>query len=157
MRTLLQISALAVAMMFVVPTSLLASDPLDGTWILDVAASTFDPGPARKSETRIYSADGRTIHMIAQRVSAGGKQTSVEYLGVYDGKDYPVTGDPTVDAIAQVRVDDYTVKATTKRGGKITATSTHVVSKDGRTMTITDTGGSENGVTYENTLVFHKR
>lgn len=51
----------------------------------------------------------------------------------------------------------YTVKATTKKGGKVTTTSTHVASKDDRTMTVIDTGANDNGVTYKNTLVFHKR
>lgn len=49
---------------------LLAGDLLDGTWDLDAAASKFDPGPARKSDMRIYKSDGKTVHMIANVVFA---------------------------------------------------------------------------------------
>ena len=56
-----------------------------------------------------------------------------------------------------MRVDDYISKTTTKRGGKITATSTRVISKDGKTMTITSSGTDENGLAFNDTLVFHKR
>jgi hypothetical protein len=76
---------------------------------------------------------------------------------VYDGKDYPVAGNPNLETIAQERVDDYTAKTTTKRNGKITGTSTRVISKDGNTMTITGTGTNEKGIAYNHVLVFHKR
>ena len=68
-----------------------------------------------------------------------------------------MAGNPKVGTIAQERVDDYTAKTTTKRNGKITATSTRVISKDGKTMTITTAGTDEKGVPFNDTLVFHKR
>jgi hypothetical protein len=68
-----------------------------------------------------------------------------------------VAGNPRVGTIAQERVDAYTAKTTTKRDGKITATSVRVISKDGKTMTITSTGTDEKGVAFNDTLVFHKR
>ena len=68
-----------------------------------------------------------------------------------------MAGNPRVGTIAQERVDAYTAKTTTKRDGKITATSVRVISKDGKTMTITSTGTDEKGVAFNDTLVFHKR
>jgi hypothetical protein len=39
------------------------SDPAIGTWVLNVEKSKFTPGPAPKSQTRIYTqtADGVTL------------------------------------------------------------------------------------------------
>jgi hypothetical protein len=51
MRTILRIGACYLAMIFTLPIVLLAGDLLDGTWDLDIAASKYDPGPARKSDT----------------------------------------------------------------------------------------------------------
>jgi len=107
---------------------------LDGTWELDTAASRYDPGPARKSDTRIYKVDGDSIHMIGKVVIADGKSINIEYSGAYDRKDYPVAGNPKVGTIAQERVDANTAKTSTKRDGKITATSVRVISKDGKTL-----------------------
>lgn len=132
-------------------------DPTNGSWELDVAASKFDPGPAWKKQTRIYKADGKTIKMVATGVNGHGKRIRFEYAGAYDGKDYPVKGNPRVETIAQERIDYYTVKTTTKRDGKITATSTRVISNDGKVMTITSQGTDEKGVTFNNTLVLRKR
>jgi len=154
---LVWIGSFYLAMAFMMPAALLAGDLLDGTWELDTAASKYEPGTPRKSDTCIYKVDGNTIHMTAKVVFADGKSINIEYTGAYDGKDYPVSGNPKVGTIAQVRVDDYIAKTTTKRGGKITATSTRVISKDGKTMTITSTGTDENGVAFNDTLVFHKR
>ena len=95
--------------------------------------------------------------MIATTIDANGKELHIEYAGAYDGKDYPVTGNPRVETIAQERIGLYTVKTKTKRGGKVTATTTRVISQDGKTMTITGTGTDEKGVAYKNTLVLRKR
>lgn len=157
MRTIPLATALAATVMLTSSPALWASDPLDGTWDLDLAASTYNPGPARKSDTRVYRTDGKTIHMTGKATFADGSSDEIEYKGAYDGKDYPVTGNPRVDTIAQVKVDEYTVKTTTKRAGKVTATSTRVLAKDGKTMTVTTRGTTEKGTAFDNTLVFHKR
>jgi hypothetical protein len=157
MRTLLRIGICCLAMTFLLPAALLADDLLSGTWELDTAASKFDPGPARKTDIRIYKVEGSIIHMTGKVVFADGKSINAEYTGAYDGKDYPVAGNPRVGTIAQERLDNYIAKTTTKRGGKITATSTRVISNDGKTMTITSTGTDEKGVVFHDTLVFLKR
>jgi hypothetical protein len=144
-------------MIVMLPAVLLASDLLEGTWELDTAASKYDPGPPRKIDTRIYKVDGDSIHMTGKVVFADGKSINIEYAGAYDDKDYPVAGNPKVGTIAQKRIDAYTAKTTTKRDGKITATSMRVISKDGMTMTITSTGTDEKGVAFNDTLVFHRR
>jgi hypothetical protein len=159
MRALLRNGMFSVAIAFTMMTGLQtnSNDPTDGTWDLDVAASTFDPGPGPKSQIRTYTADGKTIKMVATTINADGKELHIEYAGAYDGKDYSVTGNPRVETIAQERIDFYTVKTKTKRGGKVTATTNRVISQDGKTMTITGSGTDEKGVAYNNTLVLRKR
>lgn len=158
MRSLLRVGTLGVAITFMLVMGLLASsdDPTDGTWLLDVGASKFDPGPGPQSQARIYKADGKTIKMVALTIDAQGKQIHIEYAGAYDGRDYPVTGNPRVETIAQERIDFYTVKTKTKRGGKVTATTTRVISQDGKTMTITGSGTDEKGLAINNALVLRK-
>jgi len=134
-----------------------ASDPMDGTWELDVVASRFNPGPARTRDVRTYRVHGNRISMTGTVVHADGRVENIQFDAWLDGKDYAPTGNPRVEAIAQVRIDTHTIKTTTKRGGKVTATSTRQVSKDGRTMTIETTGTDVNGTVFNNTLVFRKR
>ena len=88
---------------------------------------------------------------------ADGRVEDIQFEAALDGKDYAPTGNPRVEAIAQVRIDAHTIRTTTKREGKVTATSTRQVSKDGKTMTIETTGTDEKGMAFKNTLVFRKR
>ena len=63
----------------------------------------------------------------------------------YDGKDYPVTGNPAADKISMKKVDDVTSESTFKKDGKITATNVRKLSADGKTLTITSTGTMADG------------
>ncbi len=134
-----------------------AEDPADGTWELDVRASKFNPGSSWRRQTQIYKADGRNIKMIATGINGRGRRIRSEYIGAYDGQDYPVTGGGKGETIAQLRIDYYTVKTTTKIGGKITGASARVISKDGTVMTITASGTDGKAVEFKDTLVFRKR
>ena len=73
MRTNLRVAAFYFVMIFMLPVMVLAGDLLDGTWELDTAASKYDPGPARKSDTRIYKVEGDKIHMTGKVVFRGRK------------------------------------------------------------------------------------
>jgi hypothetical protein len=157
MKNLVRFIILLIAALSTVSAQQTPKDPMNGTWELDVPASKFNPGPARKSDIRTYKVDGNSISMKGTVVFVNGKTFTAEFTGAFDGKDYPVNGNPRAETIAQVRVDAYTSKTTTKRNGKITATSTRQISQDGKTMTVTTAGTDENGVTFNNTLLFRKR
>jgi hypothetical protein len=139
------------------PLSAQATDPASGTWELNLAKSKFSPGPAPKSQTRSYAVTGADVKYTLKGIDAEGKPTLVQYTAKYDGKDYPVTGAQDFDAIALKRVDAVTAQATLKKGGKVTQTATRVVSKDGKTLTLTTTGTNVKGQAVNNVLVFDKR
>jgi hypothetical protein len=52
----------------------------------------------------------------------------------FDGKDYPVNGDPAHTMISLKRVGDDTIEETNKRDGKIVGVFRLTVSKDGKSM-----------------------
>jgi hypothetical protein len=123
---------------FLCATALLwGGNPVVGRWTLNLAKSTFDPGPAPKEETRIYEAQGEGIKVTVTTIAADGKTTTVNISANYDGKDYPVTGSSLYDAVALKRIDDQTTEGTLMHGGKAVAITHREISQDGRTMTIT--------------------
>jgi hypothetical protein len=156
-RPFLRIGTYCLAMALLSATVALADDLLNGTWVLDPTASTYNPGKVRQNDTRIYTVTGNKIHMSADVEFADGKKLHIDFDAAYDGKDYPVKGNPKVQTIAMVRIDEYRSKATTKRDGKITSLGNRVSSKDGDTMTIANSGTDEDGVPYSDVLVFHRR
>jgi hypothetical protein len=74
-----------------------------------------------------------------------------------DGKDYPVTGDPTSDMRSYKKVDDRTLKMMVKKDGKVTATGRIVVSADGKSRTVTTSGTDVEGKEVKNTVVYDKQ
>src|SRR5262245_902387 len=138
-------------------SSFAQTNPLVGTWKLNLAKSKLIPGPPPKSQTATYEAVGQGVKVTVKGADAEGKPTEYQYTANYDGKDYPVTGNPDWDATSLKRIDANTVEFTRKRAGKVVGTATIVVSKDGKTLTLTAKGVNAKGEKYSNTGVFDKQ
>ena len=138
-------------------SSLWAADASIGTWKLNVAKSTFRPGPPPVAETRIYKAQPAGVKTTVTTMWADRMSTTVEYPANYDGKDYPVSGSRDVDAVALSRMDDHTSAATLKHAGKEIGVARRVVSPDGKTMTISYKGINTRGDQVDNVAVYDKQ
>ena len=112
-----------------------AESPFSGTWKLNAAKSKLPP-PAVKSETAVVDADDNGLKFTNDVIAADGRQVKVSYEAKFDGKDYPVTGDPSTDSISYHRVNANTLKGTAKKDGKVAGTFTATVSKDGKVTTV---------------------
>ena len=73
-----------------------AADPNVGSWKLNEAKSKIAAG-APKNLTVVYTAVGDSYKCVVDGVDGTGKPTHNEWTGKFDGKDYPVTGDPSAD------------------------------------------------------------
>jgi hypothetical protein len=129
---------------------------LAGTWTLNIAKSKFNPGPAPKSMKVTYTPSADEVKISADMTSATGESQHWEMSGKYDGKDYPVTGNPAADMVSFKLVNDHTGESTFKKNGKVTATNTRVLSKDGKTLTITSKGMTVDGKPRHDVQVFEK-
>ena len=90
-------------------------------------------------------------------VGSDGKPLHHEWTGKFDGKDYPVTGDPTQDARSYKKVDDRTLDMTVKKGGKTAFTGHIVVAADGKSRTVTISGTDKDGKPATSTAVYDKQ
>ncbi len=134
-----------------------ASDPVIGTWELNLAKSKFSPGTAPKSETRTYVAAGTEIKASSKGVGADGKPTASQWTVAYDGKEHPETGNPDADSLLVKRIDSYTTEFTEKKAGKVVTTGTRAISRDGKVMTITTKGTNAKGQAINEVVVYDKR
>src|SRR5579862_5437042 len=85
---------------------LFAADPMLGTWTLNLARSHYYPGPTPKSQVRVYESSDEGTQEVVTTVNANGETVKVIFPGIYDGRDYPVTGSSQYDTIALHRLDD---------------------------------------------------
>ena len=132
-------------------------DPELGTWVLNPAKSTYDPGPPLKSQRRNVERAGDGQRVRNETATADGMRAVVGYTAKFDGRGYPVTGSPYGDTVVLERLDSHTVKAIVKRGGKLALTDTRVVSNDRKVLTITQVGVSPNGQPMHNLLVYDRQ
>jgi hypothetical protein len=133
----MRIKAIAVAVAVCLMAAVcLASDMNMGTWKLNDAKSKGAPG-APKNSTVSYEMVGDKIKCTIDGVDGSGKPSHSEWVGMFDGKDYPVTGDANSDMRSYKKVDDHTLEVSQKKGGKVMSTAKIVISADGKTRTVT--------------------
>ena len=157
-RRFLSAFAVAVVSMMVLGVPVMAADSNIGTWKLNLAKSKFSPGPAPKSQTLKIEAWGAdSVTYTADGVDAEGKPSHWELQAKYDGKFVPFKGNPDSDMLAYKRIDANTVEATTTLKGKPAQVTKIVVSADGKTRTLTQTGKNAKGETVKNVVVYDKQ
>ena len=156
-KNLIRIS-LAVCSALVLSSSvILAADAWIGSWKMDTSKSKASPGPAPKSLDVKWEATSAGTKFSSEGVNADGKATHSAYVSKFDGKDVPYEGNPDADTAAPKKVDDNTYTNTWKKGGKPTINAKVVVSADGKTMTITQTGKNSKGEAVNNAIVYTKQ
>lgn len=155
MKTRTTLAALAVFCVGVVVC--LAANANMGTWKLNEAKSKFAPG-SPKNTTVVYApAAGDMVKVTVDGVDGAGKPTHNEWTGKFDGKDYPLVGDPTADTRSFTVVDDHTMTLDNKKAGKVVVTGKIVVAADGKSRTLTTNGMDAAGKPVSNTAVYDKQ
>src|SRR5438552_13862337 len=146
---------LTMALCFVAAAVCLADDAFTGTWRLNEAKSKLAGGP--KNNLVVYEAAGDNVKITVDGTDSDGKPTHNEWTGKFDGKDYPVTGNPNSDMRSYTKIDDHTLGFNVKKGGKVTISGRVVVSADGKSRTVTTSGTDPQGKKFKSTAVYDKQ
>jgi hypothetical protein len=133
-----------------------AADVQMGVWKLNEAKSKFAPG-ATKNNTVVVEAASDQVKVTVDGTDKDGKPAHNEWTGKFDGKDYPVTGDPNSDTRSLTKIDDHTLGLNVKQGGKTTISGRIVVSADGKSRTVTTSGTDSNGKKVRSMAVYDKQ
>jgi hypothetical protein len=150
---------LAVLAVLVLSTGIRAQQNLlVGTWKLNLAKSKYSPGPAPKSRIlKIEALGSNGFKLVNDGILANGQPTHTEETFIQDGKDHPFTGNPLADTHVNSQVDAYTTETVQKKNGKAVQILRRVVSRDGKTMTITVKGLTASGAPLDDVRVFDRQ
>jgi len=152
------LKTLFVGAIFMIGTgAALAADPVIGTWKLNVAKSTFSPGPALKSQIRSYAESAQGTTLTIKTTAADGKESTATLTFKEDGKPYAVSGNPDFDMVSVTRVDAMTVHSTQTKAGATVGTGVRTVSKDGKTLTFAQKGTHASSGKYDDVLVYDRQ
>ena len=135
----------------------LAAENWIGTWKMNVAKSKASPGPGPKSQTLTFAASPAGITLSTEGVMADGSVRKGSYTSKFDGKDVSWAGNPDADTAGPKKVDDNNYTNTWKKGGKVTINAKAVVSADGKTLTVSQTGKNAKGEDVNSVAVYEKQ
>ncbi len=153
-------SLLLVAMVVAYPLTSTAQAPqgLAGTWKVNLAKSTYSPGPAPKTQTSIWSAvPGGGWTSIVDGVDGAGKPTHTQQVTMFDGKAVELKGAPVPTTRAFSRIDDRGYQFVDRVNGKVTTTTRVTIAADGKTRTNVATGTNADGKPVNNTVVWDRQ
>jgi hypothetical protein len=155
------VGGLVAVLVAIVPMSVATAqskDPAYGTWKLNVAKSTFSPGPAPKESMLTIEADGPGRKVEVAGVAADGTPVKWGYSGSFDRKEVKVSGNnPDADVVSLRRIDANSTRTTYKKADKQTMVNGIAVSADGKTLTVVQSGVNAKGEPVKNTLIFDRQ
>lgn len=135
------------------------SDPLVGTWKLNLSKSIYDPGPPPQSLVHQYESAGKdTYKNTRDMVDANGKSFHRELMLVFDGKEHPRANPSSrMDATMDRRIDAYNLEGMSMKDGKLITVFMRSVSPDGKTLTFKTMGTNAEGKPFSRVEVFDKQ
>jgi hypothetical protein len=110
-----------------------------------------------KNTTVTYAEEGDSVKVTTDGTGPDGSAVHTEWTGKFDGKDYPLTGDPTADSRSYTKVNDRTLTLDNKKDGKVTTSGRIVVSADGKSRTLTTSSKDSAGKKLTGTSVYDKQ
>jgi hypothetical protein len=133
-----------------------ADNPNMGTWKLNEAKSKI-PAGAAKNTTVVYSADGDNVKVTTDGVDSKNQPAHSEWVGKFDGKDYPVTGGESGTTRAYKVINERTMDISNKINGKETLHGKIEVAKDGKSRTVDIEATAPDGKKIKSKGVYDKQ
>jgi hypothetical protein len=158
MRKQILVVVVGIILALALVTVAVAADPIVGTWKMNVSKSNAqNPSMLSKSETYKNESMDNGLKATCDGVDAAGTAFHISYSVKYDGKDYPLTGDPKRDTISAKKNDPNIVVFGYKKAGKNVGTFTCTITKDGKTTTCSGKAKDTKGQDVAMDIVYEKQ
>jgi hypothetical protein len=146
------------------PAARQSTQPLTGTWKLNLARSTFDPPDLSTANLLVtYEVKGDKVTTSLDGVDSSHRVVHSEYTATLDGKEHPVRGTidgkpaPDQGVISWKRIDDRTYEVVSRTIGQVITTRRIAVAADGKTRTTTVTGRDAQGRPVHHVMFFDRQ
>jgi hypothetical protein len=151
----------ALVLMAATAIGLSGADNSIGTWNRNIQKSKYTPMPKNpiKNQTMVREAVDGGVKVTTKGERADGTPINTTYTIKYDGTPATVSGTgSSVDTVALTQSDANTCLIEMKKeGGKYHTTGSTVISKDGKTMTMTAGGTDADGKPIDFIIVWDKQ
>ena len=128
-----------------------------GTWKLNKGKSRFAAGATQFTHVVYSPAANDMVKVVLEGVDGAGKRVRNEWTGKFDGKDYPVTGDPFSDTRSYTPAGERTLDITIKKDGQVVLTGQMILSANFKTRRTTTKGKDASGQDISSSAVYEKQ
>lgn len=132
------------------------ANPFMGQWKLNEAKSKLGRGAARNHTVTYEWQFPMKTKVLVDGVDSHGHPYHSAWMGNFDGKDYPVTGDMTSDARSYTKVNENTLDFTSKKGGAVVGGGRIAVTADEKTRTVTSWSTNAEGHKVKSIAVYDR-
>ena len=133
-----------------------AADPIVGTWKLNVAKSKLSSADPMTAGTRVYT-EANGVYTLEQKYTGKDGKEMTSHARYSDGKDTKQDIGGRADSTSAKKIDANTWDFELMKDGKVVGHVHRVVSADGKTLTVHNSGALLSGHTGDETLVFDKQ
>jgi hypothetical protein len=128
-----------------------------GTWTLNIAKSTYVPGPAPYARAQYAIEPWKDgVKVTYDMVYPRGGTTHWEWIGKFDGQPYPLQGVDEYVTYAYQRIDDRTFDVTVRIDDRPAGVSRVTLAVDGKSITTTTQGKDSTGRVITTTTVYER-
>jgi hypothetical protein len=128
-----------------------------GSWKLNTAKSQFGSTAVVRAQTLKFETTPAGIKLTSEGTDPDGKPMLGGYVSKFDGQDVPWAGNPAADVACPKKLDDDSYENVWKKGGKAVVTAKVAVSKDGKTLTVSQAGTDPKGAAISSVAVYDRQ
>ena len=127
-----------------------------GTWELIADQSRYEFGQPPAGGTYTITANETGYSFTIHWTTADGQQLSAAYDAIPDGQQYPYENTAVADAVSMTRVNEQQLDSASFKSNRQIAHAARILSADGQTMTITQSGQTPDGTPFSNISVYQR-
>lgn len=144
--------------LLVLATAAFAESPFVGTWKLDLAKTKFESGDPGANTTLVIQERGDNLSVSVRATAADGATFSLDYtLPLKGGVGKVQENSGRLDGVRSTVISDRVRENVFTRGGKQAAVRRWVVSDDGKTMEVMESGVDKDGKPFKGTSFLRKQ
>ncbi|GGG14968.1 hypothetical protein [Paenibacillus abyssi] len=127
-----------------------------GEWQFIPGQSKYEMGILPKQARYRIEPAGDGLSFTAEWVTPADKAYQVTYQSIPDGKPYPYDNPSLADTISTNLIDPHTLDTAVIKDHIIVSYARRTLSNDGRLMTVTQSGFTADGRSFDNLSVYKK-
>ena len=129
-----------------------------GTWMRNVAKSTFEPGPRPKTAQIVrHEIVNGLLYVTTDGFDSEGQSVHTVAIVTFDETERAVVGAAQPTTRVYRWIDERTFEGVTRISGQVTTTTRYALAADGKTHTLTTKGKNTQGQAVNDVVVYERR